>query len=91
MRRERTEDSGERSVVLSSAEPFHGHDVKIMVGSAKGSVKSRECRQGKRKTCLQCFLGRRVFRGSAVVHQNVLRGVTLTAWDVLSHRFLTEN
>lgn len=83
-----TGESGERKVVLGSAESNLEQDVDDMVGSATNNAEPRKCGQRGRNTCLGEFYYRRGFRGNEAVDCAILKKVNLTAWEVMNHRAL---
>lgn len=86
MHRKETEDGEKEMVILGSARPFDGQDVKELVGCATEIAEPRECSQRERKTCPHGLYFTRVFRGDEVIECAVLKELNLTAWDVLSRR-----
>lgn len=77
-----------RKLILVSTKPIPAQRVENMMGSAKESVETRECRQRERETCLHVFHYSRLFRGNKIVDCTVLREMNLTAWGVWSYRAL---
>lgn len=83
---EGTESSGERRIVVESAEAFDEQGVKDMVESSRKYPKPRDCQKKVRKTRPHGFYYWPIFRGDKVVECTLLRKMNLTAWRVLSHR-----
>lgn len=86
--RKETEGSEEGKVVAGSAEPSHGQRAEDLTGSARENAQRQECRQRRRKTCLQVFYYWRVFRGDEVVNCAVLIEMSVMAWKVTNYRAL---
>lgn len=75
-------------MTVGLAESFDEHGVETMVGSARENAKSSECRPRASKTRLRGFYYRRAFPGDEVLECTVLREMSLTAREVLSHSAL---
>lgn len=85
MHRAETGESGKGKGFVASAEPFHEQDVKDMVVSARKINEPQESQQGGKKTFLQSFSCKSVFRDNEVVDCVVLKEMSLTAQKKLSH------
>lgn len=86
MYRKEIEGSEKRKVIVICAEPLYEQRVEGMVGSARRKARSREYRQGRRKTRLRGIYYRRIFRGSETADCPILRKVNMTAREVLSDK-----
>lgn len=90
VRRKRTGGSGERKVIVGSAQPYSRQGAKNMIASARENAEQRKSRQRRRKTCLYRFYYRRVYLRDEVVERAVPKRMNLTGRNMLGHRALNK-
>lgn len=89
--REKTGPSGDRKVVVGSAEQFHGYGVDDVLIRAKKNAEPRECPEKRSRTRLHGLYFRPVFCVDEVVECPLLSQISVTARKMLSHRGLSDN